>query len=58
MSTFVFGVAVWGVSAVTGAAVLAAASLIALRWAILIVTALRRLGTAPQRAPHQRPQGR
>lgn len=52
MSTFVFSIAVWGASAA-----LAAGILIALGWATLVVTALRRLGTAPQRPPH-RPQGR
>ncbi len=53
MSTFVFGIAVWGASAT-----LAAASLIALGWATLILTALRRLRTAPQHRSCQRSQGR
>lgn len=53
MSTFVFSIAVWGTFVA-----LATGTLIALGWATLVVTALRRLGTAPQRPPHSRPQGR
>ena len=52
MSTFVFSIAVWGASAALGAGIL-----IALGWATLVVTALRRLGTEPNRPSGRRPAG-